>query len=142
MNISSIEEGNKFAETFRLKYNKKFAKEPALREDVHSLISSSQNLDEICMIQEYRKVAKDLSFNYKGIIYQIDSEYSRRMWGKTVQVYEVNEHVKMVMFDGKKLKYKKYRENIAEPTKIVGTKELEVIWPTFGRKPKKYHPWR
>ena len=26
--------------------------------------------------------------------------------------------------------------------KIVGVKELETLWPSYSRKPKKYHPWR
>jgi len=142
MNISSIEEANEFLETFRIKYNKKFAKEPASKKNAHRKLLPSQNLDEICLVQEERVLAKDLSFQYKREIYQIESKYMNRLYGKKVQIYELNGEIKKVMQNGKKLKYKKYREKILEPTKVVDIKELEVLWPSYGRKPKKHHPWK
>ena len=142
MNISSMEEANEFTKTFIKKYNSKFAKEPAKKEDAHRSLCPSQNLEEICLVQEERVLTKDLSFQYKGNIYQIDSEYVNRLYGKKVQIYELNGEIKMVMQNGKKLKCKKYREKISEPINIIDTKELEVYWPSYGRKPKKHHPWR
>jgi|GEM_PF-6110867 len=48
----------------------------------------------------------------------------------------------MVLQSGKKLKYKKWKEIVIEPTNVIDTKKLEVHWPTYRRKPKRYHPWR
>jgi transposase-like protein len=141
-NISSIEETNEFLETFIIKYNKKFAKEPASKENAHREMLPSQNLEEICLVKEERVLTKDLSFQYKREIYQVDSEYANRLYGKKVQIYELKGEIKRVMQNGKKLKYKKYREKISEPTKITDIKELEVLWPSYGREPKKHHPWR
>lgn len=141
INISSVEEANKYLKIFRLKYNKKFAVKAAKEENSHRKVCF-QNIENICMVQEKRKLAKDLSFQYKNEIYQIDSNYLNRLYGKTVEIYEVKGEIKMVLHNGKKLKYKKYKEQILEPTKVVGSKELEILWPSFGRKPKRYHPWR
>lgn len=142
MKISSIKEANERLEPFIFKYNKKFAVKPATSKKALRTILPHQNLDEIFMIQGYRKLSKDLSFHYKNEIYQIDSDYINRLYGRTVEVYEHQGEVKMVLLDGKKLNYKKWKEKVEQPTKVVDIKELEVLWPTYGRKPKKYHPWR
>ena len=111
MNISSIEEANKYLETFRKKYNEKFAVEPAIREDAHRSILRSQDIEKICMIREYRKLSKDLSFQYKTEIYQVDQNYVHRLYGKIVEVCELNGAVKMVLQNGKQLKSCSYFRN-------------------------------
>ena len=141
-NISSIKEANKYLETFRKKYNEKFAIEPAILEDSHREILPSQDIEKICMIRSYRKLSKDLSFQYKTEIYQIDSNYTYRLYGKPVEVCEMHGEVKMVLQNGKELKYKKWIEKRMEDSPILGAKELEARWPTYGRKPKRYHPWK
>lgn len=141
-NISSIEEGNKYLEKFRLKYNKKFAIEPADFRNVHRKFLSSKIHETIFMIQEERKISKDLSFQYRSQIYQIESKYVNRLAGKKIEIFDWKGEIQMVLCNGKKLQYKKYIEKIEEPTKIVGVKELETLWPSYSRKPKKYHPWR
>ena len=140
-NISSIEEGNKYLEKFRIKYNKKFAIEPADFRNVHRKFLSSKIHETIFMIQEERKISKDLSFQYKSQIYQIESKYINRLAGKKIEIFDWNGEIQMVLCDDKKMKFKKYKEKF-EPTKIVGVKELETLWPSYSRKPKKYHTWK
>lgn len=141
--ISSIQEGNEYLEEFRLKYNSKFSVEPANPQNAHRNLLPSQNLEKLCMAEEERVLSKDLSFQYKTELYQIDAEYKRRLNGKRVQILEEAGEIKMVLQNGKALKYKKWKEKICEPTKVVGAKELEILWPTLiTRKPKKNHPWK
>jgi hypothetical protein len=140
--IDSIEEGNKFLEEFRLKYNKKFAVEPANPKNAHRKLLPNQNLEQICMIEEERILSKDLSFRYKTELYQIDSEYKHRLYGKRVQIYELDGKIEKVLQNGKELKYRKWKEKLFEPTKVVDAKELETFWPTIIKKPKKYHCWK
>jgi len=142
MNLCSIKEANKYLKKFIIKYNKRFAKEPAAKENRHRDLLPSQDLEKLCMLQEERVLAKDLSFQYKTQIYQIDSEYKYRLSGKKVQIFESNGEIKMVLQNGKKLKYQKWIEKICEPTKIIDVKELETYWPTINRNPKRNHPWR
>jgi hypothetical protein len=141
-NICSIEEGNRYLKKFIKKYNRKFGTDPAIPEDVHRDLLPSQNLEKLCMLQKERILAKDLSFQYKKEIYQIDSHYINRLSGKKVQIYEMHGEIKMVLHNGKSLSYRKWREKVAEPTKIMDTKTLARYWPTLPKKPKKYHPWR
>jgi hypothetical protein len=141
-NISTIEEANIFLEEFILEYNKKFAVEPSETTNAHRRLLPNQNLEHLCMIEEERVLSKDLSFQYKTEIYQINSEYKHRLCGKRVQIFEMEGSIKKVMQNGKELKYRKWREKLCEPTRIVDTKELETLWPRIIRRPKKYHPWR
>jgi hypothetical protein len=141
-NISNIDQANDYLEEYMVVYNRKFAVEPARRENAHREVLAIHKEKYLFMKTEDRKLSKDLSFQYRTEVYQIDSEYKRRLYGKKVQIYETYGDVKMVLQNGKKLKFKKWKEKIDEPTKIVGTKELEVYWPTIKRKPGKYHPWK
>ncbi len=140
--ISTIEEGNKFLEEFRLKYNKKFAVEPANPENAHRRRLPNQNLEHLCMIEEERILSKDLSFRYNTELYQIDSEYKHRLYGKRVQIYELDGKIEKILQNGKELKYRKWKEKLFEPAKILDTKDLETFWPTIIKKPKKHHCWK
>jgi hypothetical protein len=139
--ISSIEKANIFLEEFRLSYNKKFAVTPANPNNAHRQMLFSQNLEHLCMIEEERILAKDLSFQYKNEIYQIDSKYKHRLYGKKVKIYELDNKVKKVLQNGKELKFCKYKEKV-EPIKIMDVKDMEMFNLTVNRKPSKCHPWR
>ena len=138
--ISSLEEGNLFLEEFRLFYNKKFAVEPALAENAHRQLLKSLNLEHLCMIEEQRTLSKDLSFQYKSEIYQIQSNYKYRLQGKKVQIYELNGNVIKVMQNDKELSFCLWKEKAYLPTKVVGVKEMEIL--SNNTKIKKYHPWK
>lgn len=140
--ISSIEERNKYLETFRKKYNKKFGKQPASPKDVHRELLPSHNLEEILIEKRERILAKDLSFSYRNEIYQIEGNKIHRYRGKKIEIREKNGEIQLVQLDGEKLKYKKWKERANEPIKAIDVKELEVLWPTRKKKPGKHHPWR
>ena len=59
-----------------------------------------------------------------------------------MDVYEERGEVKMVMQNGQKLDYQKWKEKIHAPTKVLDVKELESTWRTEKRKPSRKHPWR
>jgi len=141
-NISSIEAGNLFLEEFRLSYNTKFAVEPANPDNAHRKLLYSQNLEHLCMIEEERTLSKDLSFQYKTEVYQIESEYRNRLYGKKIMIYELNGKIQKILQNGKNLKYRKWKEKLYEPAKIIDVKELETFVNTNEKKPKKNHPWR
>ncbi len=140
--ISTMEEGNHYLEEFRIAYNKRFAVEPAKRENAHRQLQGSHKIEHLFMLKEERSLSKDLSFGYKKEIYQVDSKYKHRLYGKKVHIYECYGEIKMVLQDGKKLSYHKWKEKVSEPTEIVEVKELEVRWSAAKGKPAIKHPWR
>lgn len=140
--INTIEEGNKYLEEFRDNYNRKFAVEPASRENAHRQLQASHKLEHLFMIKEERTLSKDLAFGYKTETYQVESPYKHRLHGKKVHIYEYYGEIKMVLHDGKRLVYHKWQEKITEPTEIVEGKALETRWPTIKRVSNRKHPWR
>ena len=141
-NISSIEAGNLFLEEFRLSYNKKFAVEPANPNNAHRQLIISHDLEHLCMIEEERILSKDLSFQYRNEIYQIESGYKNRLYGKKIKIYELDGKIQKITQNDKELNFRKWKEKLYEPAKILDVKDLESFCFDRNKKPKKHHPWR
>jgi hypothetical protein len=94
------------------------------------------------MIEQERILAKDLSFQYNKEIYQIESEYKRRLYGKKVQIYEIDGEIQKVIQNGNELKFQKWKEKVYTPTKIIDIKELETFSSRDKKKNNKHHPWK
>jgi transposase InsO family protein len=140
--INTMEEGNAFLDEFTAIYNRKFAKAPAIPEDAHRSILPSHNLERLFMIKETRILTKDLSFQYKNEVYQIETDRRHSLRGQ-IDIFESNGEIVLVQKEGKPLKYRKWEEKLAEAAPIVDTKELEVYWREKKvPKPGKNHPWR
>jgi transposase-like protein len=141
--ISSMEEGNNFLDEYTEKHNRKFSVEPASPENAHQAILPSHKLEQMFMLREERVLSKDLSFQYKNKLYQIETNRVHSFYGKKVEILESEGEVKMVLQEGKPLKYHQWKERKEEAAKIIDVKELEVAWPgKKPRRPSKYHPWR
>ena len=141
--ISSIEEGNNFLDEYTEKHNRKFSIDPASEENAHREILLRHNLEKMFMLKEERILSKDLSFQYKKELYQIESSRVYGLNGKKVEIFESEGEIKMILHNGKALKYHKWKEIGAEQTQIVDVKGLETRWPEKrNRKPSKNHPWR
>ncbi len=72
-NISTMEEGNKFLDTYMQAHNDRFAILPFSPQDLHRPLDSLCNLDIILTHQESRKVQKNITLRYKSRIYQIET---------------------------------------------------------------------
>jgi transposase-like protein len=141
--ICSIEEGNGFLDEYTKMHNKKFSVSPASPVDAHQNILPSHRLEKMFMLKEERILSKDLSFQYKNELYQIETNGVYRLRGKKVEIFESEGKVRMILQEGKPLKYHKWKEKIAEPARVVDVKELEIKWPDKKiRKPSRYHPWK
>jgi hypothetical protein len=136
--ICSIEEGNDFIDEYTKMYNKKFSSEPASTEDAHQSILPGHHLEKMFMLKEERVLSKDLSICYKNEVYQIEAKTIYRLRGKKVDVFESEGEVKMILQEGKALKYHKWKERITAPAEIIEVKELEVKWADKNIR----KPWR
>lgn len=87
--ISSMDDANAFMLEFIEDYNRRFAKAPHCPRDAHRPLLSWENLADICQWREERKVSKQLTLNYKRVMYLIEpNEITKKASGKRVQVYE------------------------------------------------------
>ena len=143
--ICNIEEGNKFLPEFLEEMNVRFGIEPANSEDAHRVLRRGTNLDKIFARREIRKLSKNLTFQYRGILYLIQTKTPNRLKHGTVEVVYREGRAIEVEDEGKTLSYKKWEEKAYEQPKILDGKQIELMEEdkTRGRrKPGKHHPWR
>lgn len=139
--VSGIEEGNKYLEEFRISYNKKFAVEPAHRENAHRRLQEEHKRKYLFMEKEERTLTKELSFQYQRMVYHIETTSRNRLTGKRIEIYARDGEIKAVVREGAELKYRKWEEKRTAP-QVIDTKELEVMWRTRKRSTSLKHPWR
>ena len=87
--ISDMGAANAFAGEFIDDFNRRFSKTPHSERNAHRCLLDHENLGDICQWREERKVSKQLSINYKRVMYLLEpSEAAKKVKGKRVQVYE------------------------------------------------------
>jgi hypothetical protein len=131
--INSIEAANMFLPTFLKEFNLQFAKLPENPINAHKPAPSQQELDRIFCIKNVRVLSKNLTLQYKGILYQIYSEDQLSLRGAKVDIIESLEGAVRIERKGKALRFVPYGE-VEVPFPEVCSKELmDALVP----KPKK-----
>ena len=92
-------------------------------------------------VQEKRKLSKELSFQYKGVIYQIKANKpSYRMQYAHITVIDDGSGKIKADYQGQYLPYEKWDE-LPIQGKIVDSKSLNWVDKKIT-KSKKHHPWQ
>jgi len=148
--ISSIEEGNAFLAKYLPEHNRRFAKPPRQKENAHRpVLHSQQDLDRIFSIHHQRVLSKNLSLQFKKVLYNIQVDgigYALR--GARVTVCESLQGDVTIMRNGKILPYTTLRlghfyENI-EDAKTINARVDSTIAQQKRKpkwKPAPDHPW-
>lgn len=141
-NISNMEDGNNFLDSYALQHNKKFSVLPFDEKDLHKPIDSHCNLDIILTLQEKRSVQKNITVRYKTRIYQIEVPgKGYRLRQGLVIVCESESGEITLLHNGQSLNYKVYDKNQyhSEP---VSAKEIHApLRLVHHHKPGPNHPW-
>lgn len=122
-NISSIEAGNKFLESYREEYNRDFGRKPQSSENAHRKVPPEMDLEKILCIKETRKITNSLEVQYKQKTFRlIPQGNAARMKGKSVLISEMKNKV-IIEFEGKEYSYtifedQPYREDVKDRKKI------------------------
>ena len=147
--INTIEEGNAFLPGFLKKYNERFRKEAAYPEDAHRPITGKEKLGRIFARQDKRKLSKELTFQFKGTLYMIQTDTPNQLRYKEVDVFwTANDPIEVIEVEhkGTKLQYKTSEEVVYEQPAVVDAKALNQAWatkkPKIPTKQSKHHPWR
>ena len=139
--IRTIEEANKFLETFWGKYNKKFSVAARCQEDAHR--KNTQELNKILCIKEKRTVSKNLEFQFENVIYQVKLEKPHRSLARA-QVTVIKQLDGRLIFEyqGKPITVTKYSEQRSSGPEL-STKELNYHFNNrVGHTQSKNHPWK
>lgn len=148
--ISSIEEGNAFLAKYLPEHNRRFSKPPRQKENAHRpVLHSQQDLDRIFSIHHQRVLSKNLSLQFKKVIYNIQVEgigYALR--GARVTVCESLQGDVTLLRNNKILPYStlrlgRFHENIEDAKTINARVDSTIVQQK--RKPKwkpaPDHPW-
>ena len=124
--ISSIDEGNKYLEIFRIDYNRRFARKPISKKNTHRDYSEHENINNILCIKEQRKISKNLNIQYKHKTYQIIPKGNgRRLIGKTILLSEINNKI-VLEYLGEQYDYNTY-EDQPYVENVMDRKKLEAF---------------
>jgi transposase len=134
LGIRSVEEANKFLETYLPKYNKRFRKQARSKADLHRTALHARELDRILCIKKERTVKNDFTISYDGTLYQI--EQATR--AKKVTVEERLDGSLHITYKGQDLRYRM----IAEQPQRETSEERPVLATRKPWTPPADHPWK
>lgn len=142
-NICSIEEANNFLPQWLEAHNKKFGKEAACSEDAHRPLRLQDKEERLFARRGRRRLSKDLSFQYQGVLYQIKTNTPNRMKHAFVDIFWKEGKPIEVEHNSKKLEYTTWRETSYEQPRIMNAKEIERNFKERKPvRPSMNHPWR
>lgn len=136
--INNYQEANAFLDNYIHTYNQKFAVCPASPVDSHEPLRPENQLDLIFTKRHTRKLSKNLEFQYKRVIYQIQTDrpvYALR--DREVTICEDEAGKITVFLNQMPLDFKRF---FRQPKRnaLASSKEID----NQPHKPSSDHPWR
>jgi transposase len=99
--VSDMDAANRFAPVFIEDFNRRFAKTPASEHDAHRPLAAHESLDDEFRWQETRKVSRQMTLNYKRVLYRITPcELAQQAVGNRVLVSEADDGAVRLFFEG------------------------------------------
>jgi transposase len=142
--ISDWETGNAFLPEFIDDFNRRFAVQPKSSYNAHRPLSKSENLAQIFTWQESRILSKNLTLQFRKVVYQIQIDrpsYSMRKAPVTISL-DAQENV-IITYKGKSLPFTTFHVQ-SKQSDIVQSKHVESMLKYLkpGTVPGSNHPWR
>ncbi len=142
--ISDWEAGNAFLPEFIDDFNRRFAVQPRSSHDAHRSLSKSENLAQIFTWRESRVLSKNLTLQFRKIVYQIQVDrpsYALRKAPVTISM-DANENV-TITYKGKSLPFTSFHKQ-SKQSDVVQSKHVDSMLKYLqpGTVPAPNHPWR
>jgi hypothetical protein len=139
--ISNIAAANEYAAEFMADYNARFAVQSKSSHNAHRSLGSKEDLARIFSLQEQRTLSKNLTLQYKNVVYQIQtSRPSYALRKARVTVCENGQGDIDIFYKGQPLDYTIYRKQQRQ-AEVVSSKAIDHKFKK-PHKPGKDHPWR
>jgi len=139
--ISDIDAGNAYLPEFRADFNRRFGVVPRSQHNAHRPLLPGENLDLILTYQERRTISKNLTVQFKHLVYQIQSNRPGYALHKAqVTVCENSKGEIVILYKNKPLSYTIYHKP-SRQAEVVDTKSLDRQIRT-PKSPAPDHPWR
>lgn len=142
--IASREAGNVYLLEFMADFNQRFGVAPRSQHDAHRPLSPVENLATILTWQEPRSLSKNLTLQFKKVVYQIQTQrpgYALR--NARVTVCEDAAGQVTILYKAHPLDFTLFHPQ-PHRAEIVDIKELDGVLQrkTSAHKPAPDHPWR
>jgi transposase len=142
--ISNMEQGNAYLPEFIADFNQRFSVPARSQHDAHRPLTRLENLAQILSWQESRTVSKNLTLQFKKVVYQIQTKRpSYALRNAQVTVCEDAAGRVTILYKTKPLEFTIFhkQEHLAE---IVDPKEVDRALQNqyLARIPAPDHPWR
>jgi hypothetical protein len=142
--ISSMEAGNAYLPEFMQDFNRRFAVVPGSQHDAHRPLLVKDDLDQILTWQETRTLSKNLSVQFRKVVYQIQTERPSYALRNAKVIVSLNAKSKIrILYKEKELAYTVFKKQ-AKQAQVLSSKDLDhkVEQIRKHHKPAPDHPWR
>lgn len=141
--ISSMQPGNAFLPVFIADFNQRFSVPPRSTHDAHRPLTPPQSLAHILVWQEPRMISKNLTLQFKKVVYQIQTQRpSYALRNAQVTVCEDATGQITILYKGQSLEFTVFHIQ-PHQAEIVETKNVDYALRSqrMARKPAPDHPW-
>jgi hypothetical protein len=137
--INDMQQGNTYLPEFMADFNRRFAVHPRSSLDAHRPMLAHQNLDQILAWQETRLITKNLTLQFKKVVYQIQTDRPAYALNHApVTVCEDDQGKVAILYKGNELSYTIFQKQ-EHQAEVVTAKEVEHQRKPY--KPSPNHPW-
>lgn len=136
--INNMQEGNAYLPEFIADFNARFAVPPRSSVDAHRPLLPLQNLDRILTWQEPRVLSKNLTVQFRNIVYQIQTDRPAYALHKAPLAVCQNEQGQVtILYKGEELTYTIFKKQARQAEVVTSKQVAKEPW-----RPAKDHPWR
>ena len=136
--INDMQQGNAYLPEFMADFNARFAVPARSSLDAHRPMLDHQNLELILTWQESRSLTKNLTVQFRNVVYQIQTDRSAYALHKvSVTVCQNAQSKVTILYKGKELSYTIFRKQERQAEVVTSKQVASKSW-----RPAKDHPWR
>ena len=136
--IKNMQEANAFLPEFIADFNARFAVPPRSSVDAHRPLLPHQNLDRILTWQEPRILSKNLTVQFRKMVYQIQTDHPAYALHKAPVTVCQNEQGQVtILYKGEELVYTIFKKQERQAEVVTSKQVAREPWH-----PAEDHPWR
>jgi transposase len=137
--INDMQQGNAYLPEFIVDFNARFAVQPRSSLDAHRPMLAHHNLDQFLAWHETRLITKNLTLQFKNVVYQIQTDRPAYALNHVqVTVCQDDQGEVAILYKDKQLSYTIFRKQELQ-AEVVTAKQVEHLHKPY--KPGPDHPW-
>jgi len=144
LGINDMQQGNAYLPEYMADFNRRFAVQPRSSLDVHRPLLAYQNLEQILAWQEPRLVSKNLTVQFKNVVYQIQTDRpAYALHNVRVTLCQDVQSKVTILYKDNPLGYTVFHKQ-ARQSEVVTAKQVDrvLLNQSKAHKPAPNHPWR